>query len=98
MHNAYSSLRMIKSCMNLKIIRLLRALPPHLTQLFAFDFDNLIMGSLGQLLDFEPQIQTICQIFQTPEEASDWNKELTTGMRTLLAQYQIRQPEACGGL
>ncbi|MFN9940410.1 MAG: hypothetical protein ACK56I_13140, partial [bacterium] len=54
MHNAYSSLRMVKCSMNLKIIHLLHALPPHVTWQFAFDFDNLIMGSLGQLLDFEP--------------------------------------------
>ncbi len=84
--------------MNLKFIYLLRALTPYLTRKFVFVFENLIMRSLGQLFDFEPQIQTICQIFQTQEEASDWNKELTTDMRTLLDQYLIRQPEACGGL
>ncbi len=81
--------------MNLKINHLQRALPPHLTRQFAFDFDKLIMRSHGQLLHFEPQIQTICK---TPEAAFNGNKKLTIDMHTSLAQHLIRHPEAWGRL
>ena len=99
LRNSYHAIRIIKYCLNMKAVHFFRVLPPSLTSTFAQGFDFLIMRTLATLLNFQPQSEdTISEQCPALPQVDSCMLPYTGPLRTLLAQHQLRQPEAEAGL